>query len=106
MALSSDKISDIIYKFKTEFYFVYDKKYNWSISKDENDHYFLHLYHKNDMTIQELSEYTSWETYTFKSYVSSDYDSHEIESFAYLYNIIEEKESGIDHILNDILSDF
>jgi hypothetical protein len=111
MITHSDKISKVIRGSMPlgEIFFLYDQKYKWSISKnDEYDTYFLHFY-SDDITLEELAAYVGddWDEFTnFVTYSSKDLKAREAyESMGELYRIVKEKAYGIDKALDDIIND-
>ncbi len=101
MITNAQKLSNIKRK-DSEYYFLYDNKYKWSISEsDEKYHLF---FYPGDQTIDELVKTTSWSSVTFVSYSSDELKTREaLESFRELYLIIKEKLYGVDKALDDII---
>jgi hypothetical protein len=103
---NSSKISDVI-KNGDEYFFIYDKKYKWSINKSgkSEEDYFIHLYPSNDLSITELAykmDYSNFNDYV--TYSTEDLKTREAtESFRELYQIVSNKVYGIDDIFNDII---
>lgn len=106
MITNSDKITNVL-KNNKEFFFLYNNKHKWSISKSDKGVFYLHLYPTTDMNIQELASFGDWENYNYVTYNSEEYKSQEAtESFSELYKIVADKLLGVDSILDEILSDF
>lgn len=106
MIANSSKISNVI-KNDTEYFFVYDKKHKWSISKgEETDEYYLHFYPTNDMNIEQLSKFSNWQSYSgFITYKSQEIKTKEaIESFSELYQTVVGKVFGVDDIFDEIIN--
>ena len=106
MISNSDKITEV-YKNDKELFFLFNKKYKWSIIKrDEN--FLLFLYPKDDFTIEQLSSRDDLDFSNYNNFIT--YTSEEIktreatESFAELYQIINSKVLGADQILDDIIN--
>jgi len=97
-------ISDIL-RDKAEIFFEYRGKYKWSISKTEEGEYYLHLYYKGDMNLQELSDFTDWENYSYDSFTSTELEAFGDGIMEELYTILDHKDSGVDDIFDDIISD-
>ena len=103
MIQNSGKITNIRRR-ESEYYFLYNKKYKWSISKPESV-YYLH-YYPFDITIEEISEIEEWEVYDYVSYNTKELKSQEAEeSFLELYQIIKEKIYNVDEVLDEIIKD-
>jgi len=99
------KITNII-RVENEYFFLYNKKYKWSISKSESA-YYLH-YYPFDITIEEISEIEEfeWESYDYVSYNTKELKSREAEeSFLELYQILKEKIYNMDKVLDAIIKD-
>lgn len=108
--INSSKISDV-YQNKSEYYFLYDNKYKWSINMidDENEGIIYNLhYYPIDVDISSLATTSNWSFYEgqFITYSTRDYKTKEaIESFVELYRIVKEKVLGINKVLDDIIGD-
>lgn len=107
MITNKDKIDSVI-KNDSEFFFLYNKKYKWSILTN-NGNYSIFLYPKDDISIEQLA---SWDSLQFNDYSdmvtyrTEDIKTREsLESFAELYNIVSSKVFGVDNILDDIIND-
>jgi hypothetical protein len=107
MISNKDKITGVLKNGK-EYFFLYDKKYKWSITKSsDEDVYYLHFYPANDMTLLELSRFENWQNYdNFITYNSVDHKAIEAEeSFKKLYLLVSEKLFDIDKIFDDIIGE-
>jgi hypothetical protein len=106
MITNANKISDVI-KNSDEYYFLYDKKYKWSIAKSgkSDEDYFIHLYPTSDIQISELAYDMDWSNFKdFVTYSTEDLKTREAtESFRELYQIVSNKVYGIDSIFDDII---
>ncbi len=105
MIQNPNKITNIR-RNEDEYYFLYNKKYKWSISKSESV-YYLH-YYPFEITIEEISELgeEEWESYDYISYNTKELKSREAEeSFLELYQILKEKIYNINEILDEIIKD-
>lgn len=105
MIQNQDKITNIN-RNEDEYFFLYNKKYKWSISKPASI-YYLH-YYPFEMTIEEISEMGEerWESYDFVSYNTKELKSQEAEeSFLELYQILKEKIYNINEVLDEIIKD-
>jgi len=106
MITNSDKITNVIKKNK-EFFFLYNNKYKWSISKNDSDIFFLHIYPGDEKSLDELAVFSEWDNYNFVTYKSDEFKAKEAhESFVELYLLVSEKVAGIDEMFRDILADF
>jgi len=107
MITNSQKISDVNLK-DNEYFFLYNNKYKWSISKSsDTDNYWLHYYPHGEMNIKQLSQITNWTGFQFVSYSTEDIKTKEAyESFTELYQIVQNKLYGLDAIFEEIITDF
>ena len=100
------KISNVL-KREDEYFFLYDKKYKWSIAKNEHENqFYLHFYPTDDMDLNQLSTFTNWQSYSnFVTYKSDDIKTKEaLESFSELYQIVFGKVFGIEDIFDEIIN--
>lgn len=107
MITSKEKISNVI-RDNDEFYFIYDQKYKWSISKvDSDDDYFINFYPKDDINIEEISLQRGWGNYKdYVTYSTMDLKTREAhETFTELYQVVAGKLYGIDEIFDNIIGD-
>ena len=106
MISHADEITNVLRNNK-EYFFLYKKKYKWSIISTDSSEYLLHLYPSEKISIEELAQVhnNDWEHYNYVTYKTSEIQEAE-ESFSELYRIVVDKLTGIDQILDDILSDF
>jgi len=108
MISNSDKITKIITgsALSSEYFFIYDNKYKWSIYKSDEDAYSIHYYPEN-VTIEKLSgmskeEWRGYDKYiTYSTEVIKTRESY--ETMNELYNLLKEKIIGIDDVFNDII---
>ena len=105
MIANPEKISNIFKKEK-EYYFLYDKKYKWSISYiEDQDRYYVY-YYPESKSLENISTTTDWGDEEFLVYKSEDFNSQEaIQTFKELYLIIKERQYGIDKVLDEIIKD-
>lgn len=89
-----------------EVFFVYKKKYVWSMRREDNE-YFLWYY--PDSTVQDLvnrAEAEYWDEVAMVVYKTSEIGTREARaSFAELFTLLLESQYGMNDILNDIISD-
>ena len=106
MVSNSNKISNVLRNDK-EYFFLYNKKYKWSISKSEDEDYYLHFYPTDSMTIEELSVFNDWAVFNqFVTYTTKDIKTQEsIETFRELYQIVSDKIFGLDDIFDEIINE-
>lgn len=106
MISNQEKITDV-YRNDSEYFFLYDKKFKWSMSKgDTSENYFIHFYPNVTMNTDALAKVNNWEGIDFVSYSTDDIKTKEAtESFRELYQIVADKLFGIDDIFNEIIGD-
>ena len=113
MIANREKISSVTPGFanEKEYFFLYDGKYKWSIietSNGQKDLYRLFFY-PGAQSLAELAGIADFEWNQFGqmvSYSTDDLGTREARStFAELYRIVRERESGIDLVLDDIIGD-
>ena len=106
MVSNSSKISNVL-KNDKEYFFLYNKKYKWSISKNVEEDYYLHFYPTDTMTIEELSVFDNWSAFNqFVTYSTKDIKTQEaIETFRELYQIVSDKIYGLDDIFDEIINE-
>jgi len=106
MVSNNSKISNVL-KNEREYFFLYNKKYKWSISKSDDEEYFLHFYPTDSMTIEELSVFDNWGDFNqFVAYTTNDIKTQEaVETFRELYQIVSDKIYGLDDIFDEIINE-
>ncbi|MDR2906462.1 MAG: hypothetical protein LBU91_00530 [Bacteroidales bacterium] len=90
----------------SEYYFLYNNKYKWSIAKNSDEEYFVHLYPETELTLSDLADPDTWNhsTVSYVTYSTKDLKTQEAEeTFRELYQIVSDKLFGIDDIFNDII---
>jgi hypothetical protein len=104
MIANSKKIDNVakgISKVNDEYFFLYDKKYKWSILyKKAEEKYYLYFY-PNGRTINELANITSWQGEGYVIYRSEDFDNPGI--FEDLFSLMKEKLYKLDEALDEII---
>lgn len=96
------KISHVI-KSGDEMYFLFNKKYKWSIRKDTGGNYHLFFYPHETYELKDLIN-ASLEDDEYAVYSSLELKTREAnESFADLYRILIEKLFKLDDVFNDII---
>jgi len=114
MITNSKEISDVS-NIGSEYYFLYKKKYKWSIYKGDDeyndDYYYALTYYAGKETIDTLlkwkreASHDYWKAYPQIIYSTATLKTTEtMESFAELYNIISEKSFDVDIVLDDIIN--
>ncbi|WP_294279664.1 hypothetical protein [uncultured Chryseobacterium sp.] len=105
MISQSELITNVI-KCDKEYFFLYNKKYKWSIALDDREIYFVHFYPSNEVSLEELSNRFDWTGFDdFVTYKSSDFKTVEAdETFRELYQIVSNKLYNLDEIFNDIIN--
>ncbi len=104
----SDKISNVLRNVEgSEYFFIYNEKYKWSILRSEKGEYSLFLYPKENMSLEDLAYQVDYSIYKdYVLYTSEEIKTREAtESFAELYKIVSDKLFGTDNILDDIIND-
>ena len=106
MISNADKISQVIYGYNDELFFMYAGKYKWSIIKGSKDIFYLH-YYPGKQDLEDLAAIKSWEGFReIVSYNSQDLGTKEAhDSLSELYNLIQEKLFKIDKVIDDIIKD-
>ena len=102
---NKSKISNVL-RNDSEYFFVYNSKYKWSITKsDKTDDYFIHFYPTDIMNIEQLANNQDWNSFPhYVSYKTEDLKTKEaLETFRELYQIVADKVYGIDDIFNEII---
>lgn len=105
---NKEKIGDVIRKGR-EYYFLYDKKYKWSIIKAEkSDDYYIHFYPNKSISLEQIVDIQDWENFNeLVTYSTDDIKTKEaFETFRELYQIVSEKVFGIDDIFDEIILGF
>lgn len=93
-----------------EYFFLYNKKYKWSVSISDEilaPTYYLH-YYPFEMTIEELSKIPQeeWDSYEYLSFSTKELKSQEAEeSFQELYRMVKGKIYKVNEVLDDIIKD-
>ena len=93
------------FKANGAYYFVYDSKFKWSISKSYEGDYYL-VYYPGNYTIQDIATLDPTVYIDeFVSYTTKEIKTREaVESFAELYQIIQSKLYNLDSILDQIIN--
>ena len=92
----------------SEFFFMYGRKYKWSIIRNQKNDYYLH-YYPGDQDLEQLASWPEEAWHEFGEMVS--YNSRELgtkeahDSLSELYTVIQEKLYGMDEVLDDIIGD-
>jgi hypothetical protein len=108
MVSNPDHIGNVVKGYSdTECFFLYDKKHQWSILKNEVGYYMA--YYPGNQDVSNLAKITDedWEEANIHCvrYTSKDLGTKEAkESMAELFNIVNEKVYGMDDILDEIIS--
>jgi hypothetical protein len=105
MISNKDKIGNVV-KGGQEYFFIFNQKHKWSISfNDSENKVFLHLYPDENISLNDLTTITDWESYgDYITYRSEEFKSKEaLETFLELYDIVKSKLFGAEDILDDIL---
>lgn len=100
-------IDTIIQGAQREIYFVYKKKYKWSVRRDRDGEIYLH-YYPGDEPIDQLAhlEVYEWEDVDTVTYSSQEIGTREAtSSFLELYTLLKERLFKVNEVLDDIISD-
>lgn len=105
MISNKEKISNVLRNDK-EYYFLYNKKYKWSISTLEEE-YYLHFYPTDSLSIEDLSVFTNWDSFNqFVTYSTKDLKTQEsLETFRELYQLVSNRVYGLDDIFDEIINE-
>jgi hypothetical protein len=107
MADNPDKINPIVVGREGEYYFLYDGEYKWSLQPDrDGDDWWLY-YYPGPEELQSMArmdpiefdgrvEFVAFSTKELKAKEAND-------SFRALYNVIKEKQVGVDRILDAVI---
>jgi hypothetical protein len=105
--LSNPEKIDKVIENDEEYYFLYNKKYKWSI-KDNVDKIFLYFYPTNvSFDYLATTHPTEWaSSIKFVIYIDTDIGTREAKaSFRDLLATIKEKLYGVDKLLDEIIDD-
>lgn len=103
---NKDKITNVIGK-GTEYFFLYNNKYKWSIKKENEGDIYLN-YYPDDIKLDELVRITTLDGINYVTYRASDLDlkfPYKEKTFEELYLILKEEVFGVDKVLDDIIGD-
>ena len=104
--ISNPKLIGVVKKgiASDEFFFTYKDKYKWSIRK-VNETFILYFY-PGDYDIRNLLAVDEWENVDMISYNPEQIGTREaMSSFEDLYGLMAERATGMNEILDDIISD-
>ncbi len=108
MIENKNKIEPIIKGLnENEIFFLYDKKYRWSIVKNDSGAYYLFFYNLLDYTIERLAAIPSndFSSIPFVSYSTEEINTREAnQSFGELFNFLFNKLFGAEDILDEIIN--
>jgi hypothetical protein len=112
MIANKDKISNVKKgKHSTAYYFVYNSKYVWSIGTYADDdinisNYPVDIFDSPEAYVNKLFIEDQNDSIDNVCYNTEDFNTREAkESFRELYNLIKEKNLGVDVILDEIIED-
>lgn len=106
MIFQSEKISKVL-RNDSEYFFLFDNKYKWSILRREDTKTYKLFYYHGDATLAVLASMRDEEWNRYKEYV--EYSSEDLktdeanDTFSELYLMIKEKALGINKVLDDII---
>jgi len=110
MIAKPDAITDVIPASaadRDELFFLYDRKYKWSIMKTPADDYLLY-YYPGDQSIEVLAAMDEeWNTFNqYVHYSTKDLGTKEArQTFAELFGIVKERRYDMDKVLDKIIRD-
>lgn len=102
-----DHIGNVIRGQDGELFFLYKKKYKWSMVRKNDGDYWLWFY-PADESLEKLVTYEGhdWEGMPMVTYRASEIGTKEAKaSFAELYGILNERVHGVNEVLDDIIND-
>jgi hypothetical protein len=108
MVSNPDRIENVVKGYSdTESFFLYDKKHQWSILKNDFGYYMA--YYPGNQDVFNLAKIPDedWEEANIHcvNYTSKDLGTKEAkESMAELFSVVNEKVHGMDDILDEIIS--
>ena len=107
MILNLEKITSVRKSNEaSEYYFIYNEKYKWSIMQDQGDKEFSIYYYPTGQSLDEIMHESDWQNIDLVYYSTREIKTKEAhESFSELYTLIKEKVYGIDDVFDDIISD-
>jgi len=111
MISNERKISNVLKgESMDSFFFMYDGKYKWSISKSQdyqsNDLYYVCFYPSTDYSMEDLTRLADLYGINYVVYSTADIKTIEAyETFQELYQIVSEKLYGLDEIFDKIIND-
>ena len=106
MIANSSKISNVIKGKDTEYYFLYDDKYKWSICESSEEAGFrLYFYPTEEYSLEQLANtILTMPNVNFVGYSSMEIKTTEaLESFGELYQVVIGKLYNIDSIFDEII---
>lgn len=107
--ISNQGLIDMVLQGEDEYFFLYKKKYKWSMRSNNQDVYFLYYYPTNKLSLEQLANFSpdDWQNYSeMVLYRSADIGTKEAkDSFSELYSLLREKIYGVDKVLDDIIGD-
>ena len=102
-----DDIGPMIQGSRREIYFIYKKKYKWSVRRDHDGEIYLQ-YYPGEQSIEQLAGFESyeWDDVDTVSYSSKEIGTREaISSFTELYTLLVERWFKVNEVLDDIIDD-
>ena len=109
MVSNPDRITDVVKgRHETECFFKYENKHHWSILETNDKHFFL-SYYPDQPNLRDLANIPDeeWEEFapravTYNTKVLAVKEA--VDSFRELFLIVNEKNYGMDDVLNEIIS--
>ncbi|WP_426170394.1 hypothetical protein [Pseudoduganella sp. R-34] len=106
--VSNPDLISAVEAYQEELFFKYKSKYTWSMTKNKEGIYFL-WYYPSSPDIDQLLDRAAneyWENISMVRYRTDEIGTKEaVASFAELYTLLQEKEFGMNEVLDDIISD-
>jgi hypothetical protein len=108
MIANPENISNVIWSRDGEIFFLYKKKYKWSMAKRDRDNDYLLWFYPEDIPLEQLASYEGhdWEGTPMVTYKASEIGTKEAKAtFAELYTLLKERVHGVQEVLDDIIKD-
>lgn len=104
MLSQPEKISGAIAR-EGRYFFLYDRKYKWSIQALPGGDNCLLIYYPGEDTLEELAIRPGWEEEKVVAYRSEDLGTKEaFETFRELHTTVKERLLNVNEALDDIIS--
>ena len=106
--ISHPELIEQVLQGENEIFFLYKKKYKWSMRENNKGEYYLY-YYPSSIDLEVLSNFNAddWQDFSqMVIYKDADLGTKEAKaSFCELYSLIREKVFGVDKVLDDIIGE-